>query len=367
MPFKKREKPYKKRFLAWQVEITTRCPAFCAMCIKAGYREWDRKDMDISDFKTILPYLGDVEYLVLEGWGESLLHPELLDFISLAKPSGAEVGFVTSGAGLDQHYITELIRAGLDFIGFSLAGAKPKTHNAIRPGSDFDTLIDSIKFFKEISLEKKLNYPKIRIVYLMLKSNIEELPLLIELANDIGVKEVTLINIIQITTPWQDQQKVFSYASSAALPKTSENFSNLSGILTEANKMAKRSKIKLTMPPLIAGEVAVCAEDPLNNIYINVEGDVSPCVFLNPPVPSPFPRIFGGEKTTLEKVSFGNILREPFEKIWNKPEYVDFRDTFKKRKEKADELYNSLFTMKLPGELPPPPIPCRTCHKLLGV
>lgn len=370
MLFKKREKPYKKRFRAWQVEITTRCPASCSMCIKSGYREWVRKDLDISDFKTFLPYLSDVEYLVLEGWGESLLHPRLLDFITRAKPSGPQVGFVTSGAGLDRHYITELIRAGLDFIGFSLAGAKSKTHNTIRPGSDFDTLIESIKLFKKISLEKKLNCPKIRIVYLMLKDNIEEIPLLIELANEIGIKEVALINIIQITTPWQDQQRVFaysSYASGSCASSKNSDISTMKKILTEASNRAKELKIKLALPPYVAEEVSICAEDPLRNIYISVEGEVSPCVFLNPPVPSPFIRIFHGEKTLTEKVSFGNILKEPFEKLWNKKDYVEFRDTFKKRKEKAEELYSALFTMKLPGELPPPPIPCRTCHKILGV
>lgn len=366
MLFKKGGKPYNKRFRAWQVEVTTRCPAFCSMCIKAGYRDLYRKDMGISEFKMILPYLNEVEYVVLEGWGESLLHPRLLDFISLAKPSGAEVGFVTSGAGFDQHYITELIRAGLDFIGFSLAGAKPETHNAIRPGSDFDTLIGSIRLFKEISLKKKLHCPKMRIVYLMLKNNVEDIPPLIELANDIGVKEVALINIIQVTTPWQDHQRIFSCASSTS-SKTSDNLSNLNYIFTKAIKKARRFKIKLRLPSPVAEEVAVCADDPLRNIYISVEGEVSPCVFLNPPVPSPFTRIFCGEEYLVEKISFGNILKEPFETIWNNKDYVEFRDTFKKRKEKAEELYNSLFTMKFPGELPLPPSPCRTCHKILGV
>jgi hypothetical protein len=56
--------------------------------------------MSINDFEKIVPYLQNVGSVVLEGWGESLLHRNLTDFIRLAKTAGPEVGFVTSGMGL---------------------------------------------------------------------------------------------------------------------------------------------------------------------------------------------------------------------------------------------------------------------------
>jgi MoaA/NifB/PqqE/SkfB family radical SAM enzyme len=329
------------------------------MCVKDEYKDYLRRDMGIEDFKKITPYLNDVESVVLEGWGESLLHKDLVEFIRLSKQEGPEVGFVTSGMGLDEDYTMKLVNAGIDFVGFSLSGATSKTHNSIRVNSDFGMLINSIKLFRKLSDKNKLKKPKIHIVYLMLADNISEVPLIIELAKTLGIEEVVLINIIQISNARQDSEKVF----------TCENEESHSNIMDEARTKAKQLKIKLTAPYLSPHDVAVCSENPLRNLYISVDGEISPCVYLYPPIPSPFKRIFCGEELTVEKISFGNIFRESFETIWNRKEYVEFRDCFARRKKRIEETYQALFDMKKPEtlELKEPPSPCKTCHKMLGV
>src|SRR5512132_823062 len=135
----------RRRFGAWQVELTTRCPLRCRMCIRRGEDGWRSRDMTVAEFATLAPHLGDVETLVLQGWGEPLLHRGLVDVIRLAKRGGPSsgdappaVGFVTSGAGLDARYAAELVGAGVDFIGFSVAGGAPATHAAVRVGSELD-------------------------------------------------------------------------------------------------------------------------------------------------------------------------------------------------------------------------------------
>ena len=55
--------------------------------------------MVVDDFKKIVPYMKDVENVVLEGWGESLMHKDLIQCIHLVKKEGSRVGFVTSGSG----------------------------------------------------------------------------------------------------------------------------------------------------------------------------------------------------------------------------------------------------------------------------
>lgn len=351
--------PIKKQFTAWQIEVTTRCPLRCTMCIKEAYKDWYRRDMDIDNFKKITPYLHNVENVVLEGWGESLLHKNLTEFIRLVKLEGPEVGFVTSGMGLNEDYAVDLVSAGIDFVGFSLSGATRKTHNTIRVNSDFDTLISSIRLLKRLSIEGKNKKPKIHIVYLTLADNIHEVPLLLELAKEIGVEEVVLINITHVTTTWQDSQKTFTCADKEPY-KT---------IMREAEMKARQSNIKLTRPSLSSHEVAVCSENPLKNLYISVDGEVSPCVYLYPPIPSPFKRIFCGEEHYIEKINFGNIFKEPFETIWDNKEYIEFRSLFLHRKKRFDDVYQALLAMKRPeiSDLPEPPFPCKTCHKILGV
>ena len=50
-----------KTYSAWQVELTTRCPLRCKMCIRAESDDWQSQEMVLQDFKRLLPYLKDVE------------------------------------------------------------------------------------------------------------------------------------------------------------------------------------------------------------------------------------------------------------------------------------------------------------------
>jgi MoaA/NifB/PqqE/SkfB family radical SAM enzyme len=351
-----------KRFAAWQVELTSRCPLRCRMCNRIEYEEFSRRDMLLEDFKRLLPYFQDVEAVVLEGWGESLLHKDLIECIRLAKREGPRVGFVTSGKGLNEAYIAELLQVGVDFMGFSLAGATPQTHNAIRVNSDLHDLLQNIRIFQERKSREKLTHPRLHIVYLLLQENIREVPALISLARDLGIGEVVLINLIHVTNSWQDEQKVFA-------GKNPEEFVK---ILKEAEAKAREGKIKLRCPSLSYREVAVCAEDPLHNLYISVEGEISPCVYLNPPLPSPFKRIFQGREFYIEKVNWGNLFHEPLDRIWNDKKYVEFRENWTRRKKYFEERVASLWDRdKLKrfatDSFPDPPKPCQTCHKILGV
>jgi len=200
--------------------------------------------------------------------------------------------------------------------------------------------------------------PKMHIAYLMLKENIRELPLLIDLAKEIGIEEIILLNIIQISNTQQDDKRVF----------TSNNEEPYKELIKETVRKAKQKHIRLAMPRLSPGEMAVCNENPLKNLYISVEGEVSPCVYLYPPVPSPFKRVFCGEEESADKISFGNIFHEPFGQIWNKKAYIEFRKSFIMRQEQYRETCQSFLEMKKRDapELPRSPLPCRTCHKLLG-
>jgi MoaA/NifB/PqqE/SkfB family radical SAM enzyme len=351
-----------KAFGAWQIELTTRCPLRCKMCVREQCPGRPRQDMAYEDFQKILPYLRDVESVVLEGWGESLLHPQLVPIVRSAKKKGPRVGFVTSVMGLNPSSIEGLVDAGLDFMGFSLAGATPGTHNSIRVHSDLDRLLQGIRSLQNLKARRRSEVPRLHIVYLLLKDNILEAPQIIDLAHELEIREVILIHLAQVSNRWQDEQKCFSR----------QGFPEFETILQEVESKARKLKISVRCPPLSAREVPVCSEDPLRNLYISVTGNVSPCVYLNPPVDSPFLRIYDGKDFRIEKVKFGNILVEPFEEIWHREAYEDFRASFVKRKKKFDELYESLFNPdRFPsldqGPLPLPPQPCQTCHKMWGV
>jgi len=352
----------RKPFSAWQIELTTRCPLQCKMCIRAETKDWQFQDMSLEDFKKLLPYLKEVETVVLEGWGESLLHKNLLECIRLVKKEGSQVGFVTSAKGLTETRVSELVEAGLDFIGFSIAGTTPETHDAIRVNSHLPEIINAIQFFNLERSRREIDRPKIHLIFLMVKDNLFEVPEIPSLAREMEIEEVVLINICHTINRWQDQQRAFGGASYA---------NEYERILKQTEANARKLNIRLKRPSPSVMDVPVCEENPFRNLYISVEGEVSPCVYLHPPLSSPFKRIFLGEEYWVERVSFGNIFKEPFSQIWNRDSYVRFRNAFIQREKKFRDLYYSLWDGKMTNplkksELPDPPEPCKTCHKMLG-
>jgi MoaA/NifB/PqqE/SkfB family radical SAM enzyme len=360
--FLRREK--RKLFSAWQIELTTRCPLRCRMCAREAEASWQHRDMALDDFRKILPYLADVETVVLEGWGESLLHRDLATCIRLVKQEGPRVGFVTSGFGVTRDRVHELLEAGLDFVGFSVSGATARTHDAIRVHSHLPDLLSVIRLFHEAKRSLSLQRPGMHIVFLMLRDNIAELPAIPALAREAGIEEVVAINICHTLNPWQEAQRVFSPDGAAA--------GGDEALIRQAETNARKLKIRFKRPALSASEYPVCSENPLSNLYISAEGEVSPCVYLYPPLPSPFRRIFCGKEYRIEKVSFGNIFRDPFPAIWGCRDYEDFRARFLQRQREHRELCLSLLDspkLKSPrGDLlSPPPEPCQTCHKIIGV
>ncbi len=68
------------------VETTTRCNLQCPMCLKNICKDtFCEQDMTLDLFNALLPALPTAEVLILNGIGEPLLHPDLNEFIRMAK------------------------------------------------------------------------------------------------------------------------------------------------------------------------------------------------------------------------------------------------------------------------------------------
>lgn len=103
--------------LTLHVEPTSRCNLACAMCPKQaeGCRVPD-EDLPLSLFRRVLPGLARARSLVLTGFGEPLLHPDLAEMIALAReamPRDAQIGFQSNAMLLDRHVARALLQAGL--------------------------------------------------------------------------------------------------------------------------------------------------------------------------------------------------------------------------------------------------------------
>lgn len=283
-------------------------------------------------FTGIVPYLNNINLVYLQGWGEPLLNDNIFRMIEFCKMKDKLVGFTTNGQLLKEKIIVELIDLKLDILCVSLAGTTSSTHNWLRKGNNFDQIISNLNLFRELKKQKKVIKPSLHIAYLMLESNFEEMRNIILLAQELGAKQVIASNLTLII-----KKELFD----AALFNNERNYNYYSSTLKQIKEEALTKEIIFFYHNPIPSSFLYgpnCSENIRNALVIDVEGNVSPCVFTMPSLnrnlilnDNKIPmHYFKNQIFPLREKSWGNIVSESLWEIWNKKSYSAFRSYFDK-------------------------------------
>ena len=343
--------------LDWvQVEVTTHCNGACIYCPHALMKNhWTSKQMSIGLFRKLIPFLKYTDMVYLQGWGEPLLNNDIFEMIQICKDQGKCVGFTTNGMLLTEDTIRKLVDLKLDIIGISLAGTTATTHNQIRKGTDFNKLVSNLELLCKIKAERKTHVPAVHLAYLMLRSNFHELKEILPLAKRVGAKQIVASNMTLIIDPKLSTEAIFN---------DTEQIDYYKSTLEEIkDKAASENIIFDYHGPGLDDASLRCRENILNACVINVEGEVVPCVLIDPVLcenrepgdRNPPCYIFNGQSFPIRGISFGNIRNESLTHIWNKKEYTGFR-----------EFFNPDITRSPRQILSEMPQCCITCYKRLG-
>jgi putative metalloenzyme radical SAM/SPASM domain maturase len=120
------------------VEVTSRCNLQCIMCPKQapGGRDHDG-DMGEAVFERLAPAFPGTKALVLNGIGESLLHPGLELMVARARrdmPASGWIGFQTNGQLMSAARARSLVEAGVDRVCVSADAVAPDVFSKLRAG-----------------------------------------------------------------------------------------------------------------------------------------------------------------------------------------------------------------------------------------
>ncbi len=178
------------------VEITNACNLNCIMCIRRawnaeiGYMKKETLDRAL-DF---LEQLGTVDHVDLTGMGETLVHPQALEYIKVIRKRFPEVllSFTTNLSLLKDNNIRTLAEL-FDTIYVSLDSLDEEKLKRIRTPGPSGNIISILRVLSKYKEQSDL---KLGVSFLAMKNNIDELPVLISKAAELGIDKIQVSNLI---------------------------------------------------------------------------------------------------------------------------------------------------------------------------
>lgn len=353
--------PPKRPYVAAQIEVTSRCFTECVFCAQPALGEqWIAGDLPLEVYREhIVPHLDLFDLVYLQGWGEPLLHGDLWEMLALARGRGCRTGFTTNGMLLSAPNRQHLLDHQVELLSISLAGACPDTHERLRRNTRFEIIARHISALQVLKHSQGTKFPTLEMHFLMTRANMAELPDFVRLAAELGADEAVATNLTNTPTLEQENQRVFAAQPAAADLE----------IVSQARQAAQQAGLRFNVYPLeMQDQVLVCDANPLETIYINHMGEVTPCVNLGLCAQGAIPRYFLGEAYPTPRMNFGNV-RQGLPAALESAQRQAFCQAFRRRNVTANPLvaFSALSGVSKDEKLPPPPEPCRACYKMYGV
>jgi len=294
-----------------QVEVTTKCNIKCVHCGRIDWllsgvfgdkaRALKGEDIAWDTFQCIIPILPYVKLCIVSGFGEPLLYSRFQEMIEIIRKYGADIHFTTNGLLLDREMVKFLIERQAYIIAISLDAATSKTYDSIRKGSNFEKVIENIHNFALMKIRAKSSRPEIRLDFIAMRRNIEELPQFVELAHRLGADAV-LVDYLRVLTEDMKADSLYFHQDLA------------NKYILDARTTAKKLGIKLDDYGLFGHEsvekqaAPTKCKDVWNKVYIQFDGTIYPCCLCKTPM--------------------GSLRSHSIVEIWNNQAYQDLRYSF---------------------------------------
>jgi radical SAM protein with 4Fe4S-binding SPASM domain len=300
-----------------QLEVTSACNLSCAMCL-VSYRPRVNRHagaMSLELFRRVVDGTPGLTRLTLQGLGEPLLQPQLLDMVRYAKTRGIEVGFNSNAMLLTRARADRLVALGLDWLHVSLDGATAATHEGIRAGADFARITRHLRGLQEAKRAAGAAKPWVRVVFVAMRRNVRELPDLVRLLGDWGVEE---LHVQGLSHDFGDTDPAGAYAGirefAHAETLAADDPAAVAEVFARARAEARRCGVRLRLPAPDAAPAhrrpgTPGCSWPWDAAYVTSSGTVQPCCM-----------VMGDDR-----VSMGELADEELADIWTGEAYERFR------------------------------------------
>ena len=304
-----------------QIEPVGQCNLRCRMCPISLRPESAPGQppalMAFDLFKSLVDQFGAIEELHLQGLGEPLMHPRFFDMVSYAAGRGIRVSTNTNMTLMTERRAAECVASGLHTLHASLDGAHASTFEAIRLQASFSKVMRNLRRLVSARQAAGSALPHLKLVAVLMRSNLGELPDLVRLASDEGFESLSVQQLChdfsEASLP-QQYRPMREFIDGAALREEDRAVAQRQFDAAQAD--AQRLGIVLRLPRLTPRRHAADVPGrqrcdwPWRGAYISYDGRAMPCCMVATP----------------DRINFGSMAAEGVAEIWNGAAYTAFRD-----------------------------------------
>jgi radical SAM protein with 4Fe4S-binding SPASM domain len=272
------------------------CNNACSHCYNRQDRDrWSRLYSSTDQWRRVLERLAaiGVPHVVFTG-GEPTLVDGLTELIGVAARLGLVTGLNTNGRRLgDARFTASLRAAGLDHVQITLESHRPAVHNAMTGADSFDETIHGIQNALAAGLHTITNTT-------LTRRNVGHAGQTVEFLHALGLRTFAVNGMIYAGGGQSGRDAVPTKALAPMLADLRDRARELGMrfLWYTPTEYCRLSPVEWDLGPrrCNAGEYSICIEP---------NGDVLPCQSYYTPA--------------------GNILRDPWERIWQSELFLGFR------------------------------------------
>jgi pyrroloquinoline quinone biosynthesis protein E len=268
-------------------ELTYSCPLHCPYCsnpvssgagVELDTTEWSRVFREAAQLGVL--------HVGLSG-GEPLLRRDLPELIAAAHEAGLYTNLITSALGLDLERAQRLKTAGLDSIQISFQADEEELADLIGGTRAHRHKLHAAEAVTHAGLPLSLNV-------VLHRRNIDRLPAIISLAENLGAQRLELANVQFYGWAWLNRNSL--------LPSREQVHAALAVAQAAQNRLGGRMEIIYVLPDYFEDRPKPCMQGwGQRYLTVNPIGDVLPCP----------------NATSIPGLQFENVRQQSLDRIWN--------------------------------------------------
>jgi tungsten cofactor oxidoreducase radical SAM maturase len=285
------------------VEVSTECNYNCVHCFRNAAIGFRGCTMDLDLFTHLLEEASNsgVKKIILSGWGEPTVHPDIMDMLRKMKDYGFYVVLNTNGSRLFE-IAEDLVSLEIDEVFVSIDAFDVKLYSQIRRMGDFSTVSKGLEKLRNLKLQNGGVKPEIKSIFTVNKLNIGEVSKALEYARAFGVHEIMFSYYISYPGGHEELECMNSAECREKLRKE----------LERAALKYFETGIRVVQPNLMPTTMRGCPFASNRALFIRCDGAVAPCIYYSRNWST---KLFGVERK-IREVVLGNIRNSKLIDLW---------------------------------------------------